>query len=144
MKSTRRMMETMIAKKLKKEDPIELPMDEKFFENMHDRIMVAVEKKAARPVRWRSKTWVFLESNAERARSIGKKIIKTSFVGLALAASLTVFETGRGVEMTKIPAVRSELVIRHKNTNDFYAKSSNLKKNLRKTLETDHVQTGSL
>jgi hypothetical protein len=90
---TSRMKETLLAKKIKKEDPIELPMDEKFYENMHNQIMLAVEKTEIKPPsRW-AKTWVFLEASTIRSRVIGKKIIKTSIVGLIMATTVSLFST---------------------------------------------------
>ncbi len=91
MKTASRMKETFLAKKLKKEDPIELPMDEKFYEDMHNQIMKAVERTEVKPLsRW-AKTWVFLEASTIRSRGIGKKIVKTSIVGFIMATALSLF-----------------------------------------------------
>jgi hypothetical protein len=92
MKSTGRMKEnlfnTVLVKKMKKEDHLELPMDEKFYQNMHDKIMSAVEKTDVKPVsRW-AKTWIFLETKAKSNKPFTRKIIKTSFIGFVLSMAL--------------------------------------------------------
>ena len=67
MKSNR-YKDALLIKKIKTEDLVELPMDEKFFEDMHDKIMQAVEKTEMKPPSKWDKTWVFLER-----QSIGQK-----------------------------------------------------------------------
>ena len=53
--------ELLIKQRLKKEDPVELPMEDKFFEHLHDKIMQAVNKTEIKsPVKW-SKAKIFLE-----------------------------------------------------------------------------------
>ncbi|MBC7419832.1 MAG: hypothetical protein H7328_03805 [Bdellovibrio sp.] len=162
MKSTSRMKENILAKKLKKEDPIELPMDEKFFENLHDQIMKAVEKTEVKPLsRW-AKTWVFLETNTVRSRAMSKKIVKTSFVGLVLATGFAFFALSAKMysdvyvaqnqgnqtkivnEATKSPMEWSELVVSYQNENDFYADILSQKNDLGTIVEIDRVLTGSL
>ena len=52
--------EFLIKQKLKKEDPVELHMDDYFFELMHNKIMQAVDKMEIKPSKW-SKSKIFLE-----------------------------------------------------------------------------------
>ena len=162
MKSANKMKETILAKKIKKEDPVELPMDEKFYENLHNQIMAAVEKTEMKPVsRW-AKTWVFLEANTIRSRALGKKVIKTSFVGLALATGFSLFGLSAQMysevhqaqnlcnqtkiinEATKNPTEWSELVASYQNENDFYADVLSQKSDLATIVEIDRVLTESL
>lgn len=53
--------EVMIKQVIKKEDPVELPMNEQFYKSMHDNIMAAVENiEIKKQPKW-SKNWIFLE-----------------------------------------------------------------------------------
>lgn len=81
-----------IVNKLKKEDPVELPMDEDFFNKMHDQIMAQVESSQIKPTdRW-AKAREFLESRLRYYRPSNHRqtarIIKASFVGLCLTLGL--------------------------------------------------------
>jgi hypothetical protein len=79
--------EALIALKLKKEDPIELPMDEMFFEKMHQQIMQAVDKtEIKQQTKW-SKTKVFLETKGRKYLPDNGKVLKTVF--MMFVASLT-------------------------------------------------------
>ena len=70
-----------LEKKLKQEDMLELPMDEKFYDQLHNQIMASIEKTEVKPLsRW-AKTWVFLETKAKPHRALARKVIKTGFVG---------------------------------------------------------------
>ena len=80
--------ETLIALKLKKEDPIELPMDEMFFEKMHKQIMQAIEKTEIKPQTKWSKTKVFLEAKGRRHLPDSRKVLKTTFAVMAMALTL--------------------------------------------------------
>lgn len=53
--------EFLIKQRLKKEDPVELPMDDCFFELMHNKIMQAVDKIEMKPQAKWSKSKIFLE-----------------------------------------------------------------------------------
>jgi hypothetical protein len=56
--------EALIELILKKEDQYELPMDDLLFDQLHDRIMQAVDKlETHQQTKW-SKTRIFLESKA--------------------------------------------------------------------------------
>lgn len=85
-------LKNKIEEKLKKEDPIELPMDEDFFDKMHDQIMAQVENSQIKPIdRW-AKAREFLESRLRYYRPSNNRqtsrIIKASFVGLCLTLGL--------------------------------------------------------
>ncbi len=60
------MTEALIKQKLKKEDPVELPMNENFYADMHNNIMLAVEKTEIKQLNRWAKTWVFLEPKTSR------------------------------------------------------------------------------
>ena len=64
MKNTNSMKEVLLIRKLKTEDPVELPMDDIFFDQLHDKIMMAVEKTEVKQVSKWQRTWVFLERSA--------------------------------------------------------------------------------
>lgn len=156
------MTEMLIEKKLKYEDHLELPMDEKFFENLHDKIMSSIEKTEVKPLsRW-TKTWVFLETKAKPHRAIAKKVIKTGFVGLTLTLALGL--AGQSIkiyhdvymaqtasnevrilqEAQKDPTEWSDLAISYQNENDFYADVLSQKNDLGTIVEIDRVLTQSL
>lgn len=72
--------EHLIKMKLKKEDPVELPMNNDFYELMHNRIMQAVDSmELAKPLKAQTK-WsqsrIFLERN-QKSSQLVKKISKT-------------------------------------------------------------------
>ena len=70
--------EFLIKQKLKKEDPVELPMDDSFFEKMHNNIMQAVEKiEIKSQTKW-SKSRIFLERKVLNHRASNKKVMKTN------------------------------------------------------------------
>lgn len=61
--------EALLKQKMKKDDPVVLPMNEIFYQNMHDRIMNAVENiEIKKQPKW-SKTWVFLERLNQNQKS---------------------------------------------------------------------------
>lgn len=60
------MTEALIKQKLKKEDPIELPMNENFYEELHNSIMQSVERTEIKQLNRWAKTWVFLEPKTPR------------------------------------------------------------------------------
>jgi hypothetical protein len=82
-----------LKQQLKKEDPIELPMDELFFDKLHDKIMAEIEHTEIRPAasRWR-KSWEFLESKATYYRPSNNvrtlHIVKMGLVGVSLTLGL--------------------------------------------------------
>ena len=91
--------EALIALKLKKEDPIELPMDEMFFEKMHEQIMQAVEKtEIKQQTKW-SKTKVFLETKGRKHLPDSSKVLKSVF--MMFVASLTFGLGGLSVKLFK-------------------------------------------
>lgn len=58
-----------IIQTLKDHDPVELPMDDMFFNQLHGRIMKEVDKTDIKEAHRLSKTWVFLENTAKAQRS---------------------------------------------------------------------------
>jgi hypothetical protein len=151
-----------IEKKLKQEDLVELPMDEKFFEELHNKIMASIEKTEVKPLsRW-SKTWVFLEAKAKPHRSLARKVIKTGFVGLTLG--LAVGLAGLSAKMyTEVhmaqnasnklriiqeakqnPTEWSDLVVSYQDSNDFYADVLSQQNDLKTLAEINRVLTESL
>lgn len=151
-----------IEKKLKQEDLIELPMDEKFFENMHDKIMASVEKTEVKPLsRW-AKTWVFLETKAKPHKALARKVIKTGFVGLTFGLAFGLAGLSAKVyhdvhaaqyasnqsrilkEAQQNPTEWSELVINYQDTNDFYADVLSQQNDLQTLVEINRVLTESI
>jgi hypothetical protein len=64
MRNTDSIKDMMIVKKLRADDPIELPMDESFFDKLHGNIMQAVAKTEVKPLSKWDKAWVFLEQKS--------------------------------------------------------------------------------
>lgn len=60
------MTEALIKQTLKKEDPVELPMNAQFYEDMHNNIMQTVAKTEIKQLNRWAKTWVFLEPKTPR------------------------------------------------------------------------------
>ena len=151
-----------LEKKLKQEDLVELPMDEKFYEDMHNKIMASVEKTELKPLsRW-AKTWVFLETKAKPHRALARKVIKTGFVGLTLSLALGLAGLSAKVyqdvhvalnatnqsriiqEAKQNPTEWSELVVSYQDSNDFYADILSQQNDLQTLVEIDRVLTESL
>lgn len=80
--------EYLIKLKLKKEDPVELPMDDQFFEDMHNKIMAAIDSTEIKPQTKWSKTKVFLERKAPASKQLSKKIFKSGISGWVTSISL--------------------------------------------------------
>ncbi len=152
----------LLVLKLKKEDSIELPMDEKFFDLMHSRIMSAVEQTEVKPLNRWSKTWVFLEAKAKPYRTLAKKVIKTSFVGFAFIVALGLAHFSlkfvNDLNQSKLTASRqsiiqeakqdptqwTELVANYQNENDFYADVLSRREDLGTLVQIDRVLIESL
>ena len=151
-----------VEKKLKQIDLVELPMDEKFFEALHDKIMASVEKTEVKPLsRW-SKTWVFLEAKAKPHRTLARKVIKTGFVGLTFGLALGLASLSAKMsnevhmaqnasnrlriiqEAKHNPTEWSDLVISYQDSNDFYADVLSQQNDLKTLVEIDRVLTESL
>jgi hypothetical protein len=156
------MNETRLEKKLKKQDQLELPMDEKFFESLHDRIMSSIEKTEVKPLsRW-AQTWVFLETKAKPHRALFKKVVKTSFVGVTFSLALgladlsehlyeAVYASQKDSNQLRIvqeaeqnPTGWSDLIVSYQNENDFYADVLSQRNDLGTIVEIDRVLTQSL
>jgi hypothetical protein len=133
------MKEMLVINKLKKEDPIELPMDDLFFDKMHDKIMAGVEKTEVKPLNKWTKTWVFLERKTQSHRAKARKAVKLSIAGMTLALGISLLKTSLNYyeqaqlaqldinknqileEAQKNPLEWSELVAHYQNESDFYA-----------------------
>ncbi len=82
-----------LKEQLKREDPIELPMDDMFFDKLHDKIMAEVDKTDVKPApsRW-EKPWVFLERKAHYYKPSNNvrtlQVVKAGVVGLSLTLGL--------------------------------------------------------
>lgn len=80
--------ETLIAQHMKAQDPIELPMDDLFFDKLHDNIMKNVEKTEVKPAKRWTKTWVFLERKAKYYRPANNiqslRVVKMALAGVTL------------------------------------------------------------
>ena len=137
MKKTNSMKEVLLIRKMKADDPVELPMDDMFFDNLHDKIMCAVEKTEVKRVSKWEKTWVFLDQKtAWRAKA--RKAVKVSIaavtmtIGISmLSLSLNFYQQAQYVRENinkksiieaaeKNPAAWSELMT-YQNENDFYS-----------------------
>lgn len=82
-----------LKEQLRREDPIELPMDDLFFDKLHDKIMANVAKTEIQPslTRW-SKPWAYLERKAHYYRPSNNvrtlHIVKAGIVGVSLTLGL--------------------------------------------------------
>lgn len=82
-----------LKEQLKREDPIELPMDDMFFDKLHDKIMADVAKTEVKPAvsKW-AKPWVFLERQARYYRPENNRrtlhLVKMGLVGISLTLGL--------------------------------------------------------
>lgn len=139
MKKTDSMKEMILIKKLKADDPIELPMDEAFFDSLHDKIMMNVEKTEVKPVSKWQKSWVFLERKTAGPREKIKKSAKAGLAVATLALGLGVIKSALNFaqdaqlelaninkntiisEVKKNPEEWSEMVVNYQSENDFYA-----------------------
>lgn len=139
MKKTDSMKEAMLVNKLKAEDAVELPMDEQFFDNLHNKIMLSVAKTEIKPVKKWEKTWIFLEKTTLNPRAKLKKAVKLAITATSITfgAGILNYSLDAGMqtadaksnqnkssiisEAKKNPIGWSELVINYQNENDFYA-----------------------
>lgn len=161
MRKTDSMKEMILVKKIKAEDPIELPMDENFFDNLHDKIMLSVEKTEVKPVSKWTKTWVFLEQKTVNQRAKVKKVVKLSITVTTLAVGAGLVNYGLDIyqqtkyaqkslnkssiisEVKRNPMEWSELAINYQNENDFYAEVLS-QRGLETIVEIDKVMAQSL
>lgn len=155
------MKEAILINKLKAEDPIELPMDEIFFDNLHDKIMLSVEKTEIKPAGKWSKTWVFLEQKTVNQRARLKKGVKLSITIASLTAGISFVnhqlnqqnqdnyanldsnKTSIISEAQRNPAEWSQLAVNYQNENDFYAEVLSQKSH-ETIVEIDNVIAQSL
>lgn len=161
MRKTDSMKEMILVKKLKAEDPVELPMDEKFFDNLHSKIMLSVEKTEVKPASKWVKTWVFLEQKTVNQRAKMKKAVKLGITATSLTVGVGLINYGLEIYQTtkyaqksmnknsiiseakKNPMEWSDLVINYQNENDFYAEVLS-QRDLETIVEIDRVIAQSL
>ncbi len=137
MKKMDLMREMVLVKKLKAEDAIELPMDELFFDDLHNKIMLSVEKTEVKPLSKWTKTWVFLEQKSLNQLPKLKKVVKLSITATSITIGIGLLKfslssqmsyaqnnTNKNLILTEAqrnPMEWSELVVNYQNENDFYA-----------------------
>ena len=61
----------LLKQTLKKEDRVQIPTDEKFYEAMTNKIMMSIETAEVTPENKWEKPWVFLEPNIELNEGAG-------------------------------------------------------------------------
>lgn len=138
MKKTDAMKDILILKKLKAEDPVELPMDEQFYDQLHNKIMLSVEKTEIKKMSKLAKTWVFLERKTQSPRARIKKAAKPGLAVLMMILALSLINNMGATSNSKLltqdlnqntilkeaqsrPTEWSELVVNYQSENDFYA-----------------------
>lgn len=152
----------IIKQTLKKEDYLELPMDDSFYEKMHDQIMQAVEKSEIKTEPKWLKTRVFLEQKSQRYRMAYKKVAKLvvvslvtsiaiGFLGVSQRLYVAIEKSKNLSNQTKIiqeakrhPQQWAELAGNYQNENDFYAEVLSQKNDLATMVEIDKALTQSL
>ena len=152
----------IIKQTLKKEDYIELPMDDSFYEKMHDQIMQSLEKTELKSQPKWSKARVFLEQSSQRYRSTYKKAVKLAviclvttiaigFVGashrlyVAVDAQKNMNNQARIIqEAQRNPQEWAALVGNYQSENDFYAEVLSRRSDLATMVEIEKVLTQSL
>jgi hypothetical protein len=159
MKKTNSMKEVLLVRKMKMEDPVELPMDDIFFDQLHDKIMCAVEKTEMKKItRW-DKTRVFLDhKTAWRAKA--RKAVKVSLAAVTMTIglnllnlSLNFYQQAQFITQDinkktiieaakKNPAAWSELMS-YQSENDFYSDILS-QRDVATITEIDQVLTQSL
>ena len=154
--------DVIIKQTLKKEDYLELPMDDSFYEKMHDQIMQAVEKSEMKTEPKWLKAKVFLEQKSQPYRAVYKKAVKVAVVSLVTAIAVgflgasqrlyVTIEANRNLsnqskiiqEAQRNPQQWAELAGSYQNENDFYAEVLSQKNDLATMVEIDKVLTHSL
>lgn len=154
--------EKLIINKMRKEDSIELPMDDAFFEQMHNKIMLSVAKTEVKPLSKWAKTWVFLEKKTHKPRMAVKKTAKLSIVVTFISLGAGLFGKTLSVlansesqmstsgnksvivsEAEKDPMAWAELAASYQNESDFYAEVLS-EKDFETIVEIDKVLNRSL
>ena len=69
MKKITAMKDALLLKRMKAEDAVRLPMDENFYDNLHNNIMAAVEKTEIRAAESANNSWLFLDKKAQESRA---------------------------------------------------------------------------
>lgn len=81
-----------LKEQLKREDPVELPMDDQFFDKLHDKIMSEVQKTEVKSASHWSKTWEFLETKARYYRPSNNNrtlhLVKMGLIGVSVTLGL--------------------------------------------------------
>lgn len=139
MKKRTSMKEEKLVQKLRDEDPLWLPMDEDFYNNLHNKIMSAVEETEIKPVSKWEKTWIFLERKTKAQREFLKKAAKMGlasmfvfmgfvsvnapfyFYAKTVAYGLDKNKNSIIAEAKKSPLDWNDLALSYQTENDFYA-----------------------
>ena len=88
MKQISQKKDYLLKLKMKKEDPIELPMDDQFFEQMHNRIMQAVDSTEMKPrTKW-NKATIFLDRKKLDVKPWAKRFLKSNITIWVTSLSL--------------------------------------------------------
>lgn len=82
-----------LREQLRREDPVELLMDDMFFDKLHDKIMADIAKTEIKPASSRlSKSWEFLERQVHYYRPSNNvrtlNLVKLGLVGVSLTLGL--------------------------------------------------------
>ncbi len=152
----------MIKQTLKKEDYLELPMDESFYDKMHEKIMQSVEKTEIQSQSKWSNAQVFLETSSNRYRSVYKKAVKLVVVTLVTSIAIGFLAVSRQLyvavearenlnnqariiqEAKRNPQEWARLVANYQSENDFYAEVLSRRNDLATMVEIEKVMTQSL
>jgi len=155
------MKEMILVKKLRAEDQVELPMDEAFYDALHAKIMISVDKTEVKKLSKLAKTWVFLERKTQSPRNTLKKLGKVGVRMMVIVFALGAVQLGLNlqtgmmapaadaklssilVEAQKNPMEWSELAASYQNENDFYAEILS-QRDLSTMVEIDKALTSSL
>lgn len=139
MRKSDSMKEAILVHKMKTEDPVELPMEDLFFDQLHNNIMAAVEKtEIKKPTKWQ-KAQIFLERESQPWQAKARKAAKFSLAAVTLMLGLSVlnysFTTYQKAEIARLdinkksilseaqknPQAWSQMAANFENENDFYA-----------------------
>ena len=156
------MKEAMLINKMRKEDPVELPMDDAFFDQMHSKIMQSVAKTEVKKLSKWSKTWVFLEKKTHKPRAAMKKTAKLGIAATVLTLGANLFTQAVGIvsqvdmqmsldknqsviisEAQKNPMEWTSLAAHYQNESDFYAEVLS-QRDLETMVEIDRIIDQSL
>lgn len=153
--------DSLLVQKLKKEDQLDIPQEDEFFNLLHDKIMQSVEKTEIKPLsRW-AKTWVFLETKYKvqhwpyRLAKVGLVSVSLGVAALLVAVAVKIYQRVFDVqtlsnqalimaEAQKNPTKWSELVTNYQNESDFYAEVLSQRQDVGTIVEINKLVSESL